>query len=44
MRDQCQLCLKLRPLKRVMGGKLGPKGLDICRPCTKALKFAAVSR
>lgn len=39
----CGLCAKDRKLKRVSGGKLGPKGVDICRPCFKELK-AGTSR
>jgi hypothetical protein len=41
MRATCENCFKSRNLKRVTGPGLPPKGRELCRPCFKALKFAA---
>lgn len=41
MKAPCEMCFKKRPLRRIVGGKLGPKGKEICRTCYGALKEAA---
>lgn len=41
MKAACERCGKRRKLKRVHGPGLHWKGVEMCRPCLKALQFAA---